>query len=518
MLHHDVTFRQISPLPSSDSHLEYMSIIVQTGELELTLTNVYIPPVNSIGAHYHPCITQLLQGESTIIMGDFNAHHPLWFSELPEDNRGTLLVEQIDDSTFSTINDNQSTRVTNNCSSSPDITLASTSLLHKLSWEAVSALSSDHLPIVIKVDDTQRFVESEERTFMNNNKADWINFAAFVDNKLSQLPLPTDAISGEQKFRSIVTRAAQRFIPKGRIKYIIPCFPPEAARLARRRDQLRRTDPTDPNIVQLTSTIHKLVNEHRRTKWLSHIEQCPTGSKKLWTTIRGISGKTPSTSRTAITFNDQTFLENKKCATQFNRQFVEHPSENNKLIRPVLRKLKALKSDLHGPAFSSREVLNAIGSAKASKALGPDGISTLMLKKLLPSSLDYLTEVYNLVVEKFQIPSIWKIARIVPIPKPGKPQNQGPSFRPISLLSPVAKILESLLLPQLQQHLSLKPHQHGFRKRRSTTTALTELNTLIADGLNHSRLELNKKRREIFRDFLAQETFPDMDGQGEVFI
>ena len=84
VLHHDVTFRQISPLPSSDSHLEYMSIIVQTGKLELTLTNVYIPPVNSIGAHYHPYITHLLQGESTIIMGNVNAFSFLNFPKIIE--------------------------------------------------------------------------------------------------------------------------------------------------------------------------------------------------------------------------------------------------------------------------------------------------------------------------------------------------------------------------------------------------------------------------------------------------
>ena len=226
------------------------------------------------------------------------------------------------------------------------------------------------------------------------------------------------------------------------------------------------------------------MTDHRRTKWLSHLEQCPLGSKNLWSTIRGISGKKPTTSRTAISFNDRSYLENTKCTTQFCRQFVEHPAERDKSNRPVLRKLKALNSDLQGPAFANQAVLNAIGTAKASKALGPDGISTLMLKKLLPSSLDYLTKVYNLAVEKFQIPSIWKIARIVPIPKPGKPHNEGPSYRPISLLSPVAKILESLLLPHLQQHLALKPHQHGFRKLRSTTTALTELNTLISDGGN----------------------------------
>uniref|UniRef100_T1GYX5 Uncharacterized protein n=1 Tax=Megaselia scalaris TaxID=36166 RepID=T1GYX5_MEGSC len=70
-----------------------------------------------------------------------------------------------------------------------------------------------------------------------------------------------------------------------------------------------------------------------------------------------------------------------------------------------------------------------------------DGISTLIINKLLPSSINYLTEVY-----------------------------QGPYFRRISPLPPNAKILIPLLLLELQQHLSLKLHQRRFRNPRTTQT------------------------------------------------
>lgn len=53
----------------------------------------------------------------------------------------------------------------------------------QLSWEAVSVLSSNNLPIVNNVYDTEIFVKYKERIFMNNN----------------QLSLPIDAYSG-QKF------------------------------------------------------------------------------------------------------------------------------------------------------------------------------------------------------------------------------------------------------------------------------------------------------------------------------
>ena len=43
------------------------------------------------------------------------------------------------------------------------------------------------------------------------------------------------------------------------------------------------------------------------------------------------------------------------------------------------------------------------------------------------------------------IPHTWKLANIVPIPKPNKDIDKGTSYRPISLLSVIAKTLEKSL-------------------------------------------------------------------------
>lgn len=49
-----------------------------------------------------------------------------------------------------------------------------------------------------------------------------------------------------------------------------------------------------------------------------------------------------------------------------------------------------------------------------------------------------------------------------------------------SILSPALKILEQLLLPALQERLPATEHPHGFRSRRSTTSALLPLFIHIA--------------------------------------
>ena len=75
------------------------------------------------------------------------------------------------------------------------------------------------------------------------------------------------------------------------------------------------------------------------------------------------------------------------------------------------------------------------------------------------------------------VPNDWKCANITPVFKKGsksKPSN----YRPISLTSQVAKILESIVRDIIQdflsQHNVINPHQHGFRQGKSCFTNLLE--------------------------------------------
>src|SRR5207244_7765371 len=95
------------------------------------------------------------------------------------------------------------------------------------------------------------------------------------------------------------------------------------------------------------------------------------------------------------------------------------------------------------PTFSitTTQVQEAIKSSKTNKSTGPGNINIQHLKHLGPLALDYLTKTHNLAIHKNNIPPIWKLSKIIPIPKPNKNPNEGTSFRPIALLSPIAKLL-----------------------------------------------------------------------------
>ena len=79
---------------------------------------------------------------------------------------------------------------------------------------------------------------------------------------------------------------------------------------------------------------------------------------------------------------------------------------------------------------------------------------------------------------------MWKSSLIIPIHKPGKDTCQISSYRPISLLCPAAKVLETLILPIINKYFLPAPDQHGFRQKHSTTSALLQLTTDITMGFN----------------------------------
>ncbi|KAI5727897.1 hypothetical protein M8J77_008348 [Diaphorina citri] len=500
IIHNSVQYSSVTiPTPrQQDTFLEQQAIAIKSGQTKITLVNIYIPPTSSCDAGYHANIEHLLELEDTILLGDFNAHHDLWDPYLPADQRGEDLVDQIDTSQFGILNELEPTRIEGDTISSPDVTLASLPLLPVIHWESKIALSSDHLPITLYINTVVNKIDAERKKYINFCKADWAGFTEFTEDCFVKQKTPTDVIPAEKTFRKILNQAKAKYIPAGCIPKIRPNFPTSAALLADERDQIRTANPGDPRIRELNQRINKLVDEHRAKKWHEHLDKLSLDGKginSLWKTIKNIA--TPGKSNNnniVINFNNIAIDNPKKCANNLNRQFTEHPVELDKQKRRIKRHFqnysslnKINKTQSSPPSIPSSEVVRVIQKAKASKAIGPDGISTLMLKHLGHKGIEYMTSMFNLSLKSLTIPNVWKIARIIPLLKPGKDPHDSKSYRPISLLSPVVKLLEATLLPCINENITLASHQHGFRKKFSTVTALHTITDKINRGLNQER-------------------------------
>ena len=90
----------------------------------------------------------------------------------------------------------------------------------------------------------------------------------------------------------------------------------------------------------------------------------------------------------------------------------------------------------------------------------------------IPEGLKVILHLLNAILRMEQWPKPLKQAKVIMILKPGENPTDVTSYRPISLLPIISKILEKLLLSRLSNDMPpqtwIPSHQFGFRKEHST--------------------------------------------------
>ncbi|MCP4831423.1 MAG: hypothetical protein GY886_04310 [Gammaproteobacteria bacterium] len=119
----------------------------------------------------------------------------------------------------------------------------------------------------------------------------------------------------------------------------------------------------------------------------------------------------------------------------------------------------------------------AIKSFSPFKSAGTDGIFPAMLQHGEDLLVKYLCVLYQTTLALGYIPKSWRRARVVFIPKPGKPSYaEAKAFRPICLTSFLLKTLERLVDRHLRdgplKRFPLSDRQHAYQTGRSTESAL----------------------------------------------
>ena len=105
VIHKSVNYRPLCFTAHQDEVIEVQGIAVRSGDHDIEIINIYIPPVSACDSGYIPNVQHLLEGDFRIVLRDFNAHHSSWYSSLGCDPRGVIISDQIDDTDFCPINE-----------------------------------------------------------------------------------------------------------------------------------------------------------------------------------------------------------------------------------------------------------------------------------------------------------------------------------------------------------------------------------------------------------------------------
>ena len=131
-------------------------------------------------------------------------------------------------------------------------------LITSCSWQTLSMLSSDHLPILIRLQMKTTSTPGLRRTYVNLKKADWDRYRQ-VETALSKRSLPTDCQRDEKIFRTVLLKAASHHIPTGRHILHEDPVPAEILDVMTRRDELCKSDPTSPELPRLNYDIQNCI-------------------------------------------------------------------------------------------------------------------------------------------------------------------------------------------------------------------------------------------------------------------
>jgi hypothetical protein len=136
------------------------------------------------------------------------------------------------------------------------------------------------------------------------------------------------------------------------------------------------------------------------------------------------------------------------------------------------------------------EVIKVISKLKSKKSYGWDGLPPNIIKEVKHQISKPLCFLINQSLEMGIFPQGLKFAVIKPLLKGGELSSIS-NYRPISLLPSFSKIFEMVVHSQISSYLgddTITDKQHGFRKGRSTTTALTGFINNITKSIDRSQL------------------------------
>ena len=191
---------------------------------------------------------------------------------------------------------------------------------------------------------------------------------------------------------------------------------------------------------------------------------------KTWKVIRMILGLNSNNSRQKLTLNinNNTVTDSKQIANAFNNFFV---SIGPQLARGLagdtnpLLYVKPINNSMIMLDVTTMEVENVINSLKNASP-GPDEFPAFVRKECMDSIIEPLTHLINISFKSGVFLSELKLAKVVPIFKPGDSSSDN-NYTPMSVLSFFPKVFERVVYNRVLDFMCknnvLYDYLYGFR-------------------------------------------------------
>ena len=508
----DVPFTRLADFGGGNSGiLENLSVgIAARRGLSLRISNVYCPPIRRIPGENRTVgfeVDLLPTGEKVLMAGDLNAHTKLWDSVQPEDAMGNDLADWMAANDMLPLNDGQITRINPGTGggSAPDLTIMKSSWKGSTDWKVFNEVGSDHSAILTTVELSLDCVknEDEQRVNWNWKKARWSEYRALTEVRLANICQEGASLDRWNKeFVSVLIEVANKCIGKTKIPGRRKPWMSEPLRDAiKKRNRLRRNlRDNREEWIAANKEVQEIAKAEKERSWKEFVEEIGAAEDqtKIWRVLKSLSGKTVRSCKNEVLVHQgKALLGSSAKAEAFMSTYAKvSRMKLEKEDRPIKKAASKVTRDQEvayeeeGP-FAISELDTALRSMKAKGAPGDDDIAPRLLQNLGYKGREILLKMLNRSWEEGFCPQAWRDAIIIPLLKSGKPAESIDSYRPVSLTSCIAKVIERMIAARLQYLAERRnwwsDSQAGFRRWRSTEDQVLRLSQDISDGFQERK-------------------------------
>ena len=231
------------------------------------------------------------------------------------------------------------------------------------------------------------------------------------------------------------------------------------------------------SLKKARNEVNDLVKKTKRDYFMTQINTAKRDPKNTWRLINELTSRKTSVNSNvkAIKQEGVTLTNSADIANTFNNYFTTIGDNlANKIscsdVNPTSY-ISPVNSAFSFAEISLESVLKTLKSINPNKATGPDNIPNKVLKMAAEILSPSLSAIFNRSLSMGIYPDDWKMARVLPIFKSGDKDDIG-NYRPISIMSAIAKVFGRLVHDQFYTYLSsnqlINPYQSGFRSTFST--------------------------------------------------
>jgi len=480
-----------------NGQLEIQTVKIQIRNNSFWVTNLYNPNLPILEREFSHYFRQF--GNNSIVVGDFNAHHNIWDDKVnnPCPTARNLLasllhnpLQIITPQSMPTHIDSRTGRI-----STIDLCLVTSNLSTKCNVQLGEDCGSDHCPILVKVEIKPITVRMKSRPKWKFTDEGWGDFRQKLRDIYHTDPNWNTETLNQELTNSLYDAAETVFGQTSgdiNLKYNNSWWTPECDRASRWRKLCKavvRRNPTQRNINQMRQAeqeAKRIIKEYKEAKWQEYVNQINSMSPigEVWSKVRKLrSNFKPQNSPLLVNNNiiTNTVEKTNIFADYYGNIFNEH---NNLAANEVI--LPNIENEIspYNVPFEPLECENVIKELKGNSP-GLDMIHNAMIKNLPDLYKDEFLKLINKIWEEGQIPKAWKVALISPILKHGKPERLTSSYRPISLLPCLGKVMERMVTKRLYWHVEkgniLSPAQSGFRRHCSAADQIARLEKIVRE-------------------------------------